>query len=966
MNSPVLDAVSALERVKLSAELAGKVKVLATETGPLQRIQVAKQVADILKLLGAGQPAKIRNFGWDAVKLSDLSLEDLETLRKQVQAEHANPRDEKGGYLEGGQPSLYLYDKKGRWKLDKLAWAVTYKQQEARKAEEAGGQPEPQPAQAFPSYLNRNAYHGTALPFDSFQAGARKGSRYDHQGAGAYLTTDRRGFARFFARQAADNLLNSANPPTGEDERILEGGGVILGVKIASDANVLDATKADTDPALLAMINDVQNGSKTREFVLAAGFDGIAFVEPNFPDGWPVAAGAVTIVMYDTSKAGITGYEEASKVQAVTMDELERGEQKPTGRAPAGGAVGMNGEFYKGGTFLPNTTLPKQGKAAGGGGASGVLIEPGVTAGAPSPQAQSIFANYREFIHVDGGVARVYERPDAAVEAMVNPDVAEGRAFLRAAADAYNRGMRWYVPGDIQVTDEHRIDPEPAPELEIVEHVTKGGKGKTIRGIIRRDLSYAEAKEIDEYTFKKDGGYFIREKHLAGYVPPEGIRPPKPNPEPAPELTPEQQAQAEADRIANEQALQQQRIEQQVARLRDVAASTLERAEASINQDRNTNTARRARMAASGIATAEADRALALTINNLADAIERGQATHLAGITSKAAVQSLQDSLRNAMYEAERGLSYREQEAQKGRAPTAADVQHAKFPMPAWGTAGTSLSKVLEAIKGKKGSVELAKAMRFSPGPDAAMVAALKAMVGDKEMRYLIGWWNLEQVAKVARLKRAGINNTEDLKAALGEYLEFRTGARQEDPIKAAERAIIGQKVGIDFFPTPAATAVRMANLARIKEGDRVLEPSAGNGNLADAAKAAGGVVDVIEISSQLREILKAKGYNVVAFDFDSFMPDEKYDAIVMNPPFSNRQDAAHIQRAYGMLKAGGRLVAIAGEGVFFGSDAKAVQFRSWLDSVGAEVEGLEQGTFKDRSLLATTGANARLIVIQK
>lgn len=53
----------------------------------------------------------------------------------------------------------------------------------------------------------------------------------------------------------------------------------------------------------------------------------------------------------------------------------------------------------------------------------------------------------------------------------------------------------------------------------IVEHVT--GKGKTIRGIVRTDLTKDEAKKIDPYTFRKDDGYFIREKYLDGMaVPP--------------------------------------------------------------------------------------------------------------------------------------------------------------------------------------------------------------------------------------------------------------------------------------------------------------------------------------------------------------------------------------------------------------------------------------------------------------
>ena len=188
----------------------------------------------------------------------------------------------------------------------------------------------------------------------------------------------------------------------------------------------------------------------------------------------------------------------------------------------------------------------------------------------------------------------------------------------------------------------------------------------------------------------------------------------------------------------------------------------------------------------------------------------------------------------------------------------------------------------------------------------------------------------------------------------------------QEDPVKKAERAIIGQKVGIDFFPTPAHVAQRMARMARIREGMRVLEPSAGNGNLADAAKAEGGLVDVIEISSQLRDILTAKGYTVVDHDFDGFTPDKPYDAILMNPPFSQRRDAAHIMRAFDMLASGGTLVAIAGEGVFFGSDQKAVAFREWLDTHEADVEALEGGTFNDNALLAQTSANARLIMLRK
>ena len=58
--------------------------------------------------------------------------------------------------------------------------------------------------------------------------------------------------------------------------------------------------------------------------------------------------------------------------------------------------------------------------------------------------------------------------------------------------------------------------PAARPDGALIEHVTT--KGKTIRGVIRTDLTQDEAIAIDSGTFKKDGpngrGYFIRERSL--------------------------------------------------------------------------------------------------------------------------------------------------------------------------------------------------------------------------------------------------------------------------------------------------------------------------------------------------------------------------------------------------------------------------------------------------------------------
>ncbi|SER35465.1 MULTISPECIES: class I SAM-dependent methyltransferase [Pseudomonas] len=989
--------LSVMQRIRLSAELA-KEKEALSGASALARVGIARRITMLIQQLGGQapkpvepEPERLKNFGWDAVKLSDYSLDQLKQLREQVEREHLNPRDEKGRYLENGQPTINLYDKKGRKKLEALSWAVTYKLQDKARAEketpaqvseaelidlnllkqwgdtwkykhsiEASGfftanskadaveratqaywkarpedrltaeqrfekanrdelaesqarwkhlslpeliamrdklggdieslqraarremsdggrrtapavaaegarqtadtraklnryiewrqSQEPTAAPEYPLFAPRPLYHGTGLPFTQYETGHRKGGNFDHQGAGFYLTTDQRGYARFFAGASAVKMLTKIEEGSGtEEERILEDGGVVLDVSLSAAARVIDLTGPDAPADLLALVTNITNGNELRQRVVDAGYDGVAFVEPNSPEGWILQPGAITVVLYNPAVANIGGYEEAAKLKKLPWPGREEKTDEP----------------------------------------------------APTPE----------------------------------------------------------------------VEPEPetsTPAYEVIEHVT--GRGKTLRGIVRKDLSYAEAKAIDEYTFKKDGGYFIREKHLESM----GVAPAETAPaEPVdPAEAERKRQQAEADRLANEQERAERKKTEQVAKLRQVAASTLARAESEINADRLTNTHRRASMAASIMERAEKDRAIALTINNLADAIEQGKAPHLAGVDSKAAVEALQERLRYARDEAHRdkthGMSSYEAHKVEKEPYNLAHVAYAKLPEPTMEGGGTSRAKLLELIKGKRGAPKLAEKIRYARLIDWETYKQLCDMVGKKEADAELGWYKVETLARLNRLSRIGITTNQELRAALAEYLQFAEGARAEDPIAKAERAILGQKVGIDFFPTPKAEAERMARLAGIKKGDDVLEPSAGNGNLADAAKALGANVDVIEISSQLRDILTAKGYTVVDYDFDSFTPEKQYDAVIMNPPFSNRRDAAHIMRAFGMLKPGGRLVAIAGEGVFIGQDAKAVQFREWLDQHGADVEQLGANTFMDKKLLATTGANARLIVIHK
>jgi hypothetical protein len=146
--------------------------------------------------------------------------------------------------------------------------------------------------------------------------------------------------------------------------------------------------------------------------------------------------------------------------------------------------------------------------------------------------------------------------------------------------------------------------------------------------------------------------------------------------------------------------------------------------------------------------------------------------------------------------------------------------------------------------------------------------------------------------------------------------------------------------------------------------GKRLLEPSAGKGDIVEAAQRAGATVDAIEQHYSLRNILEAKGANLIGRDFMDVEPVAEYDVVMMNPPFENGQDGEHVMRAFQFLKPGGKLVAITGEGTFFRSDAKARAFRDWLESVGGTDEKLPEGSFK--SAFRPTGVNTRLVVIEK
>lgn len=220
-------------------------------------------------------------------------------------------------------------------------------------------------------------------------------------------------------------------------------------------------------------------------------------------------------------------------------------------------------------------------------------------------------------------------------------------------------------------------------------------------------------------------------------------------------------------------------------------------------------------------------------------------------------------------------------------------------------------------------------------------------------------------------------------------------GAVAETParrVRRLEEALVGTTIP-GFFPTPAALAREVVRLADIEDGDCVLEPSAGKGDLADAIRAYCATAAIIgvetpgitillhvcERSGTLRDILAAKGYHVTGTDCFEPAPGQGgpsvfrsnggdgYDRIVMNPPFENGQDVDHVRHCFDEhLAPGGRLVAVVSNAVAFRTDRKYDEFRRWLDGKVVENIAVQAGAFSGPQAFRQTGVATRILVLDK
>lgn len=160
-----------------------------------------------------------------------------------------------------------------------------------------------------------------------------------------------------------------------------------------------------------------------------------------------------------------------------------------------------------------------------------------------------------------------------------------------------------------------------------------------------------------------------------------------------------------------------------------------------------------------------------------------------------------------------------------------------------------------------------------------------------------------------------------------------------------------------NYFPSPPDVVARLMELANIREGMLVLEPSAGQGAIASACVEMGAEVDCCELMTKNADCLRdAETYAAVwNGDFLQQPVVPIYDRVVMNPPFAKQQDIKHVLHALKFLKPDGLLVSVMASGVTFRDNKLTKDFRDLIRARGGDIEALPETAFKSSGTMVRT-----------
>lgn len=159
------------------------------------------------------------------------------------------------------------------------------------------------------------------------------------------------------------------------------------------------------------------------------------------------------------------------------------------------------------------------------------------------------------------------------------------------------------------------------------------------------------------------------------------------------------------------------------------------------------------------------------------------------------------------------------------------------------------------------------------------------------------------------------------------------------------------------YYPTPAPLAQELVEQVHISYDHTCLEPSAGQGAIAQFMHCYS--LWLVEIMPQNIPVLRRTQFpathtHIIERDFltvEGWVPNldnNMFDRIVANPPFTKNQDIKHVLHMVKMLKFEGRMVSVMSNSWRHGSQKLQKQFRDFIELSGSEVVDIPAGTFKE------------------
>jgi predicted RNA methylase len=181
--------------------------------------------------------------------------------------------------------------------------------------------------------------------------------------------------------------------------------------------------------------------------------------------------------------------------------------------------------------------------------------------------------------------------------------------------------------------------------------------------------------------------------------------------------------------------------------------------------------------------------------------------------------------------------------------------------------------------------------------------------------------------------------------------------------VREGEIEYVDLKKDLEFFETPPELAQEMVDLAGVDKDSRILEPSIGMGGIAKFCPNRNNVVG-LDIHQPFVDAMLKKEYNVYNVDFLTQSPLELglFDAVLMNPPFSNGQDIRHCTHALEFLKPKGCVVALTSKSWGFRKGKLWDDFRKLDEKYCVYIRDIPERTFK----ASGTNVATTLLVLRK